>query len=102
MRTDSEAKPSGAEELPEPSAELVLIRAFVVSYLSTCHLKPSARAEAFLRHASELLATEDSVALLFPIRPETRQAEVNRARRQAVTLFRQLTPTFVAALAGRE
>lgn len=97
----SDRKPE-AEELPAPSAELVLIRVFVTSYLATAHERPRKRAEAFLSEAARLLESESSVALLLPIRPPSQHAELARVRREAVTLFRQLVPTFVASLPGEE
>lgn len=90
------------EPLPAPSAELVLIRVFVTSYLATAHERPKKRAEAFLSEAARLLESESSVALLLPMRPPSQHSELSKARRQAVTLFRQLVPTFVASLPGEE
>lgn len=84
--------------LPEPSAELVLIRVAVEAYLATAHLKPRLRARAFLDVASRTLADEESVALLFPIRPKRDHASVSQARREAIAMFRQFLPTFVARL----
>lgn len=87
------------EELPPPSAELVLIRVFVTAYLATTTPR---RANAFLREAARLLESEESVALLLPIRGASQYAQVAMARRSAVALFRQLMPTFVACLPGEE
>lgn len=91
---------SASEELPAPSAELVLIRVMVCSYLATSGERPKRRGAAFLSEAARLLENEDTVALLLPIRPASQHAELARARRRAVTLFRQLLPTFVASLPG--
>lgn len=87
-----------AEELPSPSAELVLIRVFVSAYLRTAHEKPRRRAPALLEHAARLLDNEESVALLLPIRPPAMRAELSRARRQALTMFRQLLPSLIASV----
>jgi len=85
-------------ELPPPSAELVLIRVFVQSYLATCDLPPGERASAFLRHASGLLADEDSLSRVMPIRPPSGHAAVAKARLQALVLYEGLLPTFIAEL----
>lgn len=94
-----ESEPEG---LPTPSAELVLIRVFVTAYLATAHTRPRKRADAFLTEASRLLESERTVALLLPIRPADQHAELSRARKQAVGLFRQLVPTFIASLPGED
>lgn len=90
--------PSNPEEIPAPSAELVLIRVFAEAFLAMAHLKPRSRAREALKLASEILATEESVALTFPIRPNTFERETSRARRQAIAVFRQYLPTFAARL----
>lgn len=82
-------------DLPPPSPELVLIRIFVESYLATV---PRKRAMAFMKQASEILATEESMALLFPIRPQSDHASIARARRQALAMYRQLMPTLLARM----
>lgn len=87
--------PTEAEILPLPTAELVLLRVLAQAYLATVSRR---RAEAFLRRASELLADEASVAALFPIRPREGVTALNKARREAVGVFRVLLPAFVAAV----
>jgi hypothetical protein len=86
---------SAPEELPAPSAEIVLIRVFVQSYLATVSKR---RGEAFLRHAADLLATEESLSGVTPIRPPKSQPAVTRARMQALALFRQYLPTLIASV----
>jgi hypothetical protein len=81
--------------LPEPDAALVLIRVLVQAHLATISRR---RGEAFLRHATEILASEENLELLFPIRPRTQHAALNKARREAVGLFRQLLPSLIASL----
>lgn len=89
-------------ELPPPSAELVLIRVFVTSYLATAHERPKRRAEAFLSEAARLLKSESTVALLLPIRPAAQHSELTRVRKEAVALFSHLLPLFVASLPGED
>lgn len=91
----AELRESEPEALPAPSAVLVLIRVLVQSYLATCGRR---RAEAFLRYASELLADEESITQLLPLRPASQHAEVTKARREAVALFRRYVPAFIAAM----
>lgn len=86
-----------AELFPAPSAEMVLLRLFVQSYLATA---PRRRAEAFLRHATKLLETEEGLSLLLPIRPQMHDAARSEARQEAVIMFRQLLPALVASMAG--
>lgn len=85
-------------DLPAPSPELVLVRVCVEAYLATAHVKPRQRARAFLRVASTILADEESVALTFPIRPSADARAVTEARRQAIAVFRQYIPVFMARL----
>ncbi len=81
--------------LPEPSAELVLIRVLMASYLATASPK---RGAALLREASRLLESEEAIASVFPIRPGSHHAAMGAARRRAVMAFRLMMPTFVASL----
>lgn len=87
-----------AEELPAPSAEMVLIRVAIESYLATAHMKPRERSRAFFDKASSILADEESVALLFPIRPASGHSSVSRARREAVAIWQAFAPTFLARI----
>lgn len=89
---------SQPDDLPAASPELVLIRVFVQAYIATAHEKPRRRARAFLHRASTILADEESVSMLLPIRPAAAHAEVSRARRQALAMFRQLVPALTAEL----
>lgn len=89
---------SPPEELPPPSAELVLIRVMVEAFLVSADLPKGKRAFGAVRVASEILATEETVAALFPVRPRSQQAAQARARRQAIAMFREWTPLFAARL----
>ena len=83
------------DELPEPSAELVLLRVAVEVFIATADLKKG-RGLAAMKLASEILATEESVSLLFPIRPSSQHVAVNTARLQAIAMFKQWIPVFLA------
>lgn len=87
-----------AESLPAPSAEIVLLRVFAEAFLT---VMPRRKAERFLRVVSEIMATEESVSLVLPIRPASQSGEIRRARREAMSLYKQLLPTFVARLPTR-
>ncbi|WP_332690049.1 hypothetical protein [Devosia sp.] len=89
------ADQSAPEELPPPSAEIVLLRVFVSAYLTTNSRK---KGDAFLRAAAEILASEESLAAVMPIRGASQAAAVSKARRGAIALFRALTPTFLGRL----
>lgn len=95
VRMEPEKQPLDAEELPAPSAELVLLRVLVQAHLATA---PRRRGEAFLRVVSEILSTEERVTLLFPTRPKSQQSAVTDARRKAMAQFRQLLPAFISSL----
>jgi len=97
-----ERAPAGMESLPPPSAELVLIRIFVASYMATCHLKPHQRARAFLEEAARLLDAEDSLAKLHPIRRSPKREAVVRAVEDAAATFEAMRPMLLAVLAGAE
>ena len=87
-----------AEELPPPSAEMILLRVFVEALLECCKVPRKRRARVFIDTAASILANEESLSLIVPIRPTTQMAEVNRARRQALAIFRAYAPTFLARL----
>lgn len=84
-----------AEPSPAMTPELLLLRVFVSAYL---HTVPRKKAEAFLREASALLATEEAVATLLPMRGPHDLARSTLARREAVAMYRSLLPVLVAAI----
>lgn len=86
------------EELPAPSAEMVLLRVLAEAFLATSTPK---RARAFMNVATSILADEESLSLAFPIRPASRQPEITKARRGAVAMYRQLLPTLMARVPPR-
>lgn len=83
------------EELPAPSAEAVLIRVAITSFIAISGRKKS---ERFLKLMAETLASEDSVSEILPIRPRSDHANVQKARRGALALFRAQLPVFLAKL----
>jgi len=84
-----------ADEVPPPSAELILLRVCIEAFLET---SPRRRARAFLDVAASILATEDTLAELMPSRPASEHARLSLARRQALAMFRAYLPTFIARL----
>lgn len=85
--------------LPPPSAELVLLRVAVESFLANSKPKD---ADRFLRHMAATLASEESVAELLPIRPSSQHAAQRKARREAVAMFKQmLLPVWLARVPRR-
>jgi hypothetical protein len=96
----SELAPSDAQDMPAPSAELVLYRVTMMALLR--NMKRSA-ADAVLQDMAETLANEEAVsALIIPIRDPAGHSQVQRARRGAVAIFRQYLPIFVSALPPRK
>lgn len=86
---------SKPEDLPAPSAELVLWRVAVEAFLDTM---PRKKGEAFLIRMGELLASEEAVSNILPIRPDSETEMVQAARVQAVAMFRQYLRVFMARL----
>jgi hypothetical protein len=83
------------EELPPPSAELVLWRVSVEAYLACAGKK---RSERFLQLMAEKLANEENLSQVFQIRPTEDAIRVRRARREAVAMFERYLPIFLARL----
>lgn len=94
----SPSSESEAVELPEPSFQTILWRAGTEAYLATAHLPRKQRAPEYLRIMGEILANEETVSLLFPIRPLSQRGALRVEQRKAVAIFRQLAPTFFARL----
>lgn len=86
---------SETDDLPAASAEAVLIRVAITSFIAINGRKKS---ERFLRLMAETLASEDAVSEILPIRPATDHASVQKARRGALALFRAQLPVFLAKL----
>lgn len=84
-----------SDELPEPSAELVLWRVSVEAFIACAGRK---RSEKFLRLMAEKLANEDNLASVFQIRPNSDAVRVSKARKQAVAMFEKYLPIFLARL----
>lgn len=57
--------------------------------------------EKFLRLMAEKLASEESLAEVLPIRPAAMYADQRRARRQAIAIFKQVVPVFLARVPRR-
>jgi hypothetical protein len=68
---------------------------FVQSYLATVSKR---RGDAFLRHAADLLATEESLSGIMPIRPPAAHGSVSKARKQALAVFRAYLPVLIASV----
>jgi hypothetical protein len=56
------------------------------------------RGERFLQLMAASLATEEAVSNVLPIRPVRAMGDVQKARREATALFKQLLPVFIARL----
>jgi hypothetical protein len=82
-------------DLPEPSAELVLFRVFLTSYIADL---PKKKCERLLRRMADMLANEESLDTVLPIRPKGDRPAVIHARRQAIAMYRQMLPVLLASL----
>lgn len=89
----AEAEPT--EQLPPPSPEFVMMRVFICAVLRVTTPK---KGEAILREMAEMLASEESLADVMPIRRSSQMAAVGRARREAVAIFRTYLPVFLGHL----
>lgn len=83
------------EDLPPPSAELVLWRVSVEAFIASAGRK---RSERFLRLMAEKLANEENLSQVFHIRPSADALRVQRARREAAAMFERFLPVFLARL----
>lgn len=86
------------EELPPPSAMGVLVRVWVTSFIATAHLPRKKRAKAFLKYAGRMLESMESISNVSPIRPASAHEDVQKARRQALALYRAQEPHLRAML----
>lgn len=86
---------TSSENVPAPSAVLVLWRASVMAFITVCGRR---KAERFLEVMTRQLADEENLSSVFQIRPNTEQAAVRQARREAAELFRRYLPLFLASL----
>jgi hypothetical protein len=91
----SNLEPTQRDDFPAPSHETVLLRVMVCAYLAGL---PKREAERYLRRIAEALASEESLLSISLLRPPPEQAEVNKARRQAIAVFRRYLPLFLACL----
>lgn len=81
------------DNLPGPSAELVLWRVSVECFIAVVGRR---KANLFLRMMTEKLASEESLASVIQFRRTAEESEVRRARTQAITLWQRYLPTFLA------
>lgn len=81
------------DDLPAPSAALVLLRQFVQAYLTTCSRKKAAAILEALRVISE---EEEAAAHVLPMKASPRAHAHAKARLQAAALFRESLPVFMA------
>jgi hypothetical protein len=81
--------------LPPPSAEAILLRTAIMAFIA---ISGRRKAAAFLREMAVMLADEEAMSLIFPIRPSSNHAEVSRARREAIALFEAHLPAYMARM----
>jgi hypothetical protein len=81
--------------LPKATAELVLIRTQTQALTKVLGRKKS---EKFMREWVALLATEETVRLLLPIRSPQDRETVSKVQREACAWVRQVLPTLIASL----
>lgn len=80
-------------ELPEPSAEMILLRVFAEAYVATNSRR---KGEKFLRFVAAKLADEENFAAVFPIQPTPTWGAARRAQRQAVGQYRAWLPALLS------
>lgn len=89
---------SETDELPEPDFNTILFRVLGEVFLATAHLKPKERAPAALRLFAEIMAAEDGLSHVLPLRRTARQAAHAREWHKAMAVFAELFPVFLARL----
>lgn len=82
-------------ELPDPHPAYVLFRVQTEALVAVIGRK---KAERMLRIMAEKLATEQSLAQVFVVRPKTKHEEMRLARVHAANLFDRYLATFTARL----
>ncbi len=87
------------EGLPPMTPEFILWRATFEGLMEASKAPRRRRARVLVETTAQVMADEETLAQIMPIRPEREAAEVAKARRQAVALFRTYSPIFLARLA---
>lgn len=87
--------PSARDELPDPSASLVISRVIVEAWLRTVSRKQGA---LFLENLANVLADREEMASIVPIRRTANGIATARAEREALAALRQMLPVFIATL----
>lgn len=83
------------EELPPPSAPLVVVRTGAQALIRALGRR---KAEKFVREWATLFSTQESVELLLPARTPSERRAVAKAQREAMAWFREVLPTLLASI----
>lgn len=95
LDTIPEMERSLPSDVPVPTAEMILLRVCISAYLADL---PKSKAQRYLQRVAEALANEEAMSSVVPIRPSPQQAQLDRARRRAIALFRMCLPIFLACM----
>lgn len=87
--------PSTRDELPDPSAPLVISRVIVEAWLRTV---PRRTGAMFLENLACVLSNQEEMACVVPIRRTDSGIAAARAEREALAALRQMLPVFIATL----
>lgn len=90
--------PSLSDELPDPSASLVISRVIVEAWIRTVSRRQGAE---FLKSLAAVLEDREEMACVVPIRRTEKAAAAARAEREALAALRQMLPVFIATLPPR-
>lgn len=74
---------------------MILFRAIVGAHLTLISEK---KADAFLREVARIMADEESLAAISPIRPSARSEALALSRIQAAEAYRAVTPVLQASV----
>ena len=90
-------KPGGAEadDLPPPSAELVMLRVLIEAHLATHSRRKAAR---FLEAVNDLFDQHDQLRNAYRLRPDVYDDQVVEARRKARNWFNRLMSVYLRRL----
>lgn len=99
LRVPAERDPNASEQLPAPSAELVLILALVEEFVAEL---PRKKRIPYLARVTTNLESRVQRASILRIRPAFRDPETAEATRQAHAFWRQAIGVVMSRMAGLE
>lgn len=88
-------EPTTKDELPDPSAPLIISRVIVEAWLRSVGRKDGL---LFLENLARVLGDREEMSSVVPIRRTDSGRAAARAEREALAALRQMLPVFIATL----